>query len=112
MINDPEAEDKLEYYDKVAEYALEYQPIIEKQMNEFDADEDAYQESDDEIDSNNKINDSSFQINIANDVSKSNKNEDIEDIEDSVAYPVNISINQCQEIEKKTFSTPTLTMAK
>ena len=34
MINDPEVEDKLEYYDKVAEYAFEYQPITGQHVDD------------------------------------------------------------------------------
>ena len=64
MINDPEAEDKLDYYDKVAEFELDYQPITAQKSEYKDDDADDQKEEyldDDQL--SKDINESSMKSN-------------------------------------------------
>ena len=63
MINDPEAEDKLDYYDKVAEFELDYQPITAQQIEfkDDEADDQEFDKDGDDQDKNN-INESRIKL--------------------------------------------------
>ena len=63
MINDPEAEDKLEYYDKVAEFELDYQPITAQKSEYKDDADDQKEEYLDDDQLSKGINESSMKSN-------------------------------------------------
>ena len=105
VVNDPEAEDKLAYYDKVGEFIEDYQPITYyKNEQKDDEAEDAEMEDvgiEEDLNKKNKydMNESSMQLNVNNNESKNYNIEDIKQDDNEANDPMDVKISDRIESE-------------